>query len=66
MPEDYECLKGITLNDIPKQFIQAIRMPQAYQGIVIDAPDSKIFKKAAKYIDTIPESARGMFLEEIN
>ena len=56
----------MTIDDIPREFIESIAMPMPYQGVSVDATDSKLFKNAQKYVKTVPESASKMLLDEIN
>jgi hypothetical protein len=56
MPEDYECFKGMTLKDCPKEFIHRVGHPQPYQGLAIDCEEGAAFKRAENYIKTVPES----------
>jgi hypothetical protein len=66
IPEDYECFKGMTLKDCPRQFIQKLGHPLPYQGLAIDCEDGNLFSKARNYIKTVPESARQGLLDEVN
>jgi perosamine synthetase len=66
VPEDHECFKTMTLNDIPARFIKKNGHPQPYQGIAIDSMHGKEFTKALAYSRKVPESDRPMLLEDVN
>jgi perosamine synthetase len=59
-------LKGLTLKDIPRQFIVKHGHPQPYLGVAIDCKDGTSFKVARDFIKTVPESSRQSLIDEVN
>ena len=66
VPDDYECLKGMTIKDVPRQFIVKNGHPQPYQGLAIDCKEGTSFQVARDFIKSVPESARQMLIDEVN